>query len=203
MVSTDSKLKVLKYSKLTWKHTDADYSQINTKACTSREISVSNAPTSGNAATADLTILLLLSLLRSLPSLLEGVSTLGHDTAGKTLGILGLGGVGRQVASRANAFGMKACYWNPEKLDTEHEEGFEYVELERLLAESDVLSLHLTLDVSFPCPFTIIDTQQLIYPDINTPYSLHRPIQSHEKGHGHNQHRPSRPHRSYSSPHRP
>ena len=71
---------------------------------------------------------------------------LGHDPEGKTLGILGMGGIGGALARRAAPFDMKIQYHNrrrvaPEKNPT----GAEYVSLEHLLATSDVISVHLPL----------------------------------------------------------
>lgn len=75
---------------------------------------------------------------------------LGRDPQGKTLGILGMGGIGRNVARKARAFGMKIRYHNRKRLSTDLEDGAEYVDFETLLKESDVLSLNLPLNVSDP-----------------------------------------------------
>lgn len=75
---------------------------------------------------------------------------LGHDPQGKVLGILGMGGIGRNVAAKARAFGMKIRYYNRTRLAPELEDGAEYVGFETLLAESDVLSLNLPLNVCVP-----------------------------------------------------
>ncbi len=71
----------------------------------------------------------------------------GHDVYGKTLGIVGLGAIGRGVAQRANkGFGMKILY-----TDMKRDEGFEkeygatFMPLEKLLAEADIISLHVPL----------------------------------------------------------
>lgn len=73
---------------------------------------------------------------------------LGHDPRGKTLGILGMGGIGRNVAAKARGFGMKIQYFNRKELSEELSGGAEYVNFEELLATSDVLSLNLPLNVS-------------------------------------------------------
>lgn len=75
---------------------------------------------------------------------------LGHDPRGKTLGILGMGGIGRNVASKAKGFGMKIQYFNRKELSPELSGGAKYVSFDELLATSDVLSLNLPLNVSPP-----------------------------------------------------
>lgn len=78
---------------------------------------------------------------------------LGHDPQGKVLGILGMGGIGRNMARKALAFGLKVRYCNRKRLSPELEKSCqaEYVDFETLLKESDVLSLNLPLNVSLYC----------------------------------------------------
>ncbi|KAJ6171102.1 Phosphoglycerate dehydrogenase [Penicillium chermesinum] len=73
-------------------------------------------------------------------------ATLGHDPEGKVLGILGMGGIGRNLKKKAEAFGMKVIYHNRRKLSEELSGGAEYVTFDELLASSDVLSLNLPLN---------------------------------------------------------
>jgi lactate dehydrogenase-like 2-hydroxyacid dehydrogenase len=75
---------------------------------------------------------------------------LGHDPQGKTLGILGMGGIGRNVRDKARVFGMDVMYHARRRLAAELEGGAEYVCFEELLRRSDVLSLNLPLNVSKP-----------------------------------------------------
>jgi lactate dehydrogenase-like 2-hydroxyacid dehydrogenase len=108
-------------------------------------------------STADVTIWLLIGALRNFPIGMSALRAgewrgntlprLGHDPQGKVLGILGMGGIGRNVATKARAFGMKIRYYNRNRLAPELEDGAEYVSFEELLAESDVLSLNLPLNV--------------------------------------------------------
>jgi glyoxylate reductase len=77
---------------------------------------------------------------------------LGHDPEGKTLGILGMGGIGRNLKKKAEAFGMKTIYYNRNKLSDELAGGAEYVSFDELLSRSDVLSLNLPLNVSLSLP---------------------------------------------------
>jgi glyoxylate reductase len=122
---------------------------------------VSNTPTAVDDATADIGMFLMLGALRNvsvaMQSLREGkwrgdpLPALGHDPQGKILGILGMGGIGKNMARKARAFGMRIRYHNRTRLDTEQEKEVEaeYVDFEKLLAESDVLSLNLPLNVSY------------------------------------------------------
>ncbi|KAF9873659.1 hypothetical protein CkaCkLH20_08769 [Colletotrichum karsti] len=142
-------------------HNGAGYDQIDVKACTARHptpLLVSNTPTAVDDATADINIWLMLGALRNLNasvlSLRAGAwrgnppPPLGRDPQGKVLGILGMGGIGRNMARKARAFGMEVRYFNRARLsaDLEREAGAEYVDFERLLAESDVISLNLPLN---------------------------------------------------------
>jgi len=71
---------------------------------------------------------------------------LGHDPQDKVLGILGMGGIGRNLKKKAQAFGMKIIYHNRKRLEPELANGAEYVEFDELLARADVLSLNLPLN---------------------------------------------------------
>ncbi|KAK3323400.1 D-isomer specific 2-hydroxyacid dehydrogenase [Cercophora scortea] len=139
-------------------HNGAGYDQVDVPACTARGIRVSNTPSAVDDATADMAMFLLLGALRNLAvgmaSLRAGQwrgatpPALGHDPQGKVLGILGMGGIGRNMAKKALAFGMKIRYSNRTRLDpsVEKEIEAEYVDFKTLLAESDVLSLNLPLN---------------------------------------------------------
>lgn len=82
---------------------------------------------------------------------------LAHDPQGKVLGIYGMGGIGRNLAKKARAFGMKIIYHNsrrlPEELEgDEGEEKAEYCStLKELLERSDVVSVNCPLNVSPQC----------------------------------------------------
>lgn len=141
-------------------HNGAGYDQVDVAACTRHGIRVSNTPTAVDDATADIGIFLMLGALRnlaaSMASLRAGqwrgktLPALGHDPQGKVLGILGMGGIGRNFARKARAFGMEIRYYNRTRLDEaiEKEISAEYVDFDTLLRESDVLSLNLPLNVS-------------------------------------------------------
>ena len=63
------------------------------------------------------------------------------------LGILGMGGIGRNLKKKMDAFGMKVQYYNRRKLDDEAAGGAKYVEFEELLKTSDILSINVPLNV--------------------------------------------------------
>lgn len=73
---------------------------------------------------------------------------LGHDPKRKTLGILGMGGIGQAVAQRARGFGMQIQYHNRNPLSEDKAQGAKYVSFEELLKTSDVISLNLALNAS-------------------------------------------------------
>lgn len=89
---------------------------------------------------------------------------LGHDPEGKVLGILGMGGIGRNLKKKAEAFGMRVIYHNRRQLSETMSAGAEYVTFDDLLAKSDVISLNLPLNVSAPppLPLTFFSSLRLI-----------------------------------------
>lgn len=137
-------------------HNGAGYDNIDISACTERGIAVSSTPVAVNHATADVGLFLMIGAMRQayipLAAIREGKwqgkTTLGHDPRGKVLGILGMGGIGREMANRARAFGMTIQYHNRSRLSAELEGDAKYVSFDELLASSDVLSLNLALNES-------------------------------------------------------
>jgi glyoxylate reductase len=85
---------------------------------------------------------------------------LGHDPQGKVLGILGMGGIGRNLMKKAVAFGMTMQYYNRSKLSEELSGGAKYVTFDELLATSDVLSLNLPLNVRLPLLYCVHRIQE-------------------------------------------
>ena len=125
------------------------YDSVDVPEATRRGIVVSNTPDVLTEATAELTIALMLALLRRVVEgdrlvrrrdewALAPTFMLGEGLAGKTLGIVGLGRIGREVARLAEAFGMRVVH-------TRGSGPYEELPLDRLLAEADVVSLHVPL----------------------------------------------------------
>ncbi|MCJ1356339.1 MAG: hypothetical protein MMC33_006334 [Icmadophila ericetorum] len=137
-------------------HNGAGYDQIDVEVCTKHNIHISNVPTAVDNCTADTTVFLILSALRGFNSTLNALRQgkwrgdppppLGHDPEGKVLGILGMGGIGRNLKKKMDAFGMKVQYYNRRKLDDEAAGGAKYVEFEELLKTSDILSINVPLN---------------------------------------------------------
>lgn len=127
---------------------------IDVKAAAARGVAVVNTPTSTSVAVAELTFALLLALLRQVPRADAGMkagawdkkSLEGTELAGKTLGILGLGNIGAQVAKRAAAFDMTVLGFDPLLDDkTIQTRGALAAKLDELYAQSDIITLHLPL----------------------------------------------------------
>ena len=123
------------------------YDTVDVAACRARGISVTNTPGVLDAAVADLTLALILACRRHLVASDRFVreqrwrrgwaepELLGRDLAGSTLGLVGRGRIGSEVAARAEAFGMKVV----------HHRRSDGVPLEELLRTADVVSLHVPL----------------------------------------------------------
>ncbi len=125
---------------------------IDVPAATERGIIVVNSPQGNTLAAAELTIAHLLALSRRIPEADASVKRgewersrfVGIEVYNKTLGILGLGKIGREVAIRAKSFGMRIIAQDPFlPVDTASSLGIRMVELDELLKESDYITLHI------------------------------------------------------------
>jgi glyoxylate reductase len=131
------------------------YNNVDLVAAEMRGVMVTNTPGVLTEATADLTWALILATARRL---VEGVDLvrsgrwtgwhpeqlLGLELRGRTLGLLGAGRIGQAVGRRAPPFGLRLLYAaRTQKREFERETGATRVDLSRLLAESDILSLHV------------------------------------------------------------
>jgi len=130
---------------------------IDVEEATRRGIVVVNAPTGNTISAAEHTIALMLALARHIPQanamLKSGVwqrsDFMGIEVRNKTLGIIGLGNIGSEVARRARGLEMKLTAYDPFiSVDYAHNLQVELVPLERLLKESDFITLHLPLTTS-------------------------------------------------------
>lgn len=135
--------------------TGVGYDAVDVAAATRLGIVVTNAPGSNAVSVAEHTIGLLWALLRHAMPLHNGLVAgrwqriIGHELAGKTLGIVGLGNVGKQVAVRARAFAMPVIATDPvrdEHFAAQH--GVRYAPLDELLRTADVVTLHAPLDAT-------------------------------------------------------
>lgn len=134
------------------------YNNIDVKEATKRKIMVTNTPGILTDTTADLTWALLMSIARRIVEADRFVSQgkftgwspllfLGSDLHHSTLGIIGLGRIGRAVAERAKGFKMKILYADIKRVPRKVEEelAVEFVSLNELLSSSDFVSLHAPL----------------------------------------------------------
>jgi D-3-phosphoglycerate dehydrogenase len=127
---------------------------VDVEAATRCGVVVVNAPTGNTVSAAEHTVAMMLALARNIPQANAALKTgawkrnefIGAELRGKTLGILGLGNVGSEVAKRAQSFEMKLLGRDP-LVSVEHagKIGVELVEMDRLLKESDFITLHLPL----------------------------------------------------------
>ena len=130
---------------------------IDVDAATSAGIAVVNSPTGNIVAAAEHTMALMLALSRNIPSAHQSMKDgqwrrsafVGIEVRNKTLGIIGLGRVGSEVALRARSFGMRLVAYDPFVApDYAHRLGTELRSLQDLLAESDFVTLHTPLTES-------------------------------------------------------
>ena len=132
------------------------FENIDINAATKRKIPVLNVPGRNADAVADFTMGLLIAIARSIVEghvrlrirhiWSSGMELLGQDLMGKTLGLVGFGMVARKVAKRAAGFGLKVVAYDPYVPENVfHENGVEPVSLQRLLKESDFVSIHARL----------------------------------------------------------
>jgi D-3-phosphoglycerate dehydrogenase / 2-oxoglutarate reductase len=121
---------------------------VDVKEATLRKIKVVNAPGANASTIAEHTLSLMLMLQRNLYQSINEVKTgnwearsrfQGDELNGKTLGILGMGNIGKKVAKLADAFGMKVFYWSRSKVENK----YKYASFETVLKKSDIVSIHL------------------------------------------------------------
>jgi len=127
---------------------------IDLDAATSAGIAVVNAPTGNTVAAAEHTVALMLALARNIPSAHQSMKKgewkrsafMGVEVRNKTLGVVGLGRVGSEVARRAQSFGMHLVAYDPFiSPDYARRLGVELLSFEDVLAQSDFITLHTAL----------------------------------------------------------
>ena len=127
------------------------FDHIDLAVCRKKGVKASNVPYYGENTVAEHTFALILALSRKIPQSIErtrkGNFTLenlrGFDLKGKTIGIVGLGHIGKQAAKIASGFGMKIIAYDVKKdLRTARKLKIKYVGLNRLLGKADIISLH-------------------------------------------------------------
>jgi glyoxylate reductase len=134
------------------------FDNVDIQACTAAGVPVGNTPDVLTETTADLAFALILASARRLAEMVAWVKQdlwtpergmlegLGADVHHATLGIIGLGRIGREVARRASGFNMTVLYHDLQRdPQAEQEFGAKYVDKETLLQQSDFVSLHLPL----------------------------------------------------------
>ncbi|KAI0302364.1 D-isomer specific 2-hydroxyacid dehydrogenase [Multifurca ochricompacta] len=138
-------------------HNGAGYDQIDVNACKEKGVIVSNTPIAVDDATATTALYLMISAFRHFSQGERGLrsgrwksdisSLLTHDLTGKTLAILGLGGIGFRLAELARAFPMRIIYHSRRKVDGAPDwcEYFGQEQLDKFLGLADVLSVHVPL----------------------------------------------------------
>ncbi len=140
----------------------AGYDKVDVDAADEAGVLVTNIPDSTTESTAELAFSLMLTVRRRIAELDRMVRTMpgeqvfgmgrhmGHNLAGSTLGIIGMGRIGGRMRQMAQTFGMKVIYHNRRKLEGMEDQ---WRTLENLLKEADIVSLH--------CPLTD-ETRNLI-----------------------------------------
>jgi glyoxylate reductase len=150
VIDSAKKLKAISTYSVGFDHIDISYAK-------KKKIKIGYTPEVLTDATADLTISLILDLLRRVTEgdriirkgnwrqIYGAYDYVGVDLAGKTLGILGLGRIGQSVVKRVYPFGMKIIYHNRHRLSSSQEKKLHVksVSLNELFTKSDVLSIHV------------------------------------------------------------
>ena len=147
------------------------YNNIDLAACTARGIAATNTPAVLDETTADTTWVLLMAAARRITEAERWLRAgnwkgwkndqfLGVDVHHATLGIVGMGRIGQAIAQRARGFSMRVLYHNRKRLPAKIERatGAKYVPLERLLRQSDFVSLNMPYS---PSSHHLIGAQQL------------------------------------------
>ncbi|EKF49957.1 glyoxylate reductase [Thermosipho africanus H17ap60334] len=148
-IDAGKKLKIIANYAVGFNNIDVEYAK-------QKGIYVTNTPDVLTEATADIAWALILAVARKIipadkftrEGKFEGWKPnlfLGYEIYGKTLGIIGMGRIGKAVARRAMGFGMKIIYHNRKRVEDDYKYNAKYVDLETLLKESDYISINAPL----------------------------------------------------------
>lgn len=133
----------------------AGVDNIDVNAATRKGIIVMNAPGGNTISAAEHTIALILSMCRNIPQADNSVKNgkwqrklfQGTELYGKTIGIIGLGKIGREVAARAKSFEMNVIGYDPVlSEEVASKLGVDLVSLEKIFSDSDIITVHVPLD---------------------------------------------------------
>ncbi len=151
IINAGENLKVIASHGIGYANIDIDYA-------TEKGVFVLNTPIGFCETTADFSISLIMSIIRSLSwydkefnnaksEIADSLNTKNTFLYGKTLGIVGFGGVGKAIACKASAFGMKIIYYDIVRSSIEDEEDLfaTYVGFEELLEKSDIVTCHIPM----------------------------------------------------------
>lgn len=131
------------------------YDNIDVAAASERGVAVCNTPGVLTAATAEIAWSLIMAAARRLPEAMDLVKAdkwgswgpnmmLGQPIVGATIGIVGYGRIGQEVANMARGFGMRVLAWDRSP-QTKPQDGVEFVEFDDLLSTADFVSVHVPL----------------------------------------------------------
>jgi phosphoglycerate dehydrogenase-like enzyme len=136
----------------------AGYDRIDLEACRAAKVPVSNNNGANSVAVAEHTLMLILAVAKKLVwqhnNVVAGKWRVGdfaetrfYEVSGKTLGIVGLGNIGKKVARRAQGFDMRVQYYDIVRLTEDHEDtlGVRFALFEELLRTSDIVTVHVPL----------------------------------------------------------
>lgn len=128
------------------------FDNIDVAACTERGVAACTTPNVLTRTTAEFTVALIFAVARNIVSAARAAHEgewktwyplrfLGRDVAGATLGVIGMGRIGTEVADMMHALGMHVLYAN----DVPNSDRYEHVSIDELLARADIVTLHVPL----------------------------------------------------------
>lgn len=143
LITQNSKLKIVARA-------GVGLDNIDVSACEKRKIKVLNTPGASANAVAELTIGLMITMLRNVQKahlqmknkIWDKAKLVGNEIAGRTFGIIGFGRIGSMVAEKAHALGMNVIAYDPHPKESKLAE---FIDLDKLFNRADVITLHVAL----------------------------------------------------------